>query len=642
MDHDRTHAHDDPARGRDRGSVLDPGAVGRSAPTDDLVGGRGPMPSGLSPAGDALPDALRGQFEASLGHDLGHVRVHTGSASAAAAEAVNARAFALGNNIHFGAGEYDPGSADGQRLIAHEAVHTVQQAGAAPRAQFKLAVSSPGDAHEVEADALADQMVAARPVTAGPMAVAAGVARKPVTAAARGIYRWAAGNEYGFRRYTEAPGVKENPKDPWLGGPQNYNAAVAPAAVTPGDAPADIDAGPMKTGSWPEPLNGIGANNKDVGLPPRTVVLKATDAIKALHGNCDGAVINHNALGAKIRDYATAADQIKPGGALGPAPEGLNWGKPSSGPKDLGSVTDRQRPIGSSTSIGETFHGNQVAGIGDKTIAAARQGTASELLVKARNADEAVVTAVDAHARYIREDIKDAASAVVEAARGLEMIDEQQKSAEAGEKKDDLTSEKNEAVGIFQMVVGGMTKIAALAAAPDKGAMAKDQGKAGLLFLAEKVITEQFDDQIKAQEAIVKNVRVRLRALDRARGAAGLAKAEETLSRVSRAIAPKRVAVRDALTARQAAYDAAAAETKKQAIAPGADPQAGAPYADRAGLAYAVGRGTNAGIAAFERALATMKGHAASYGAERDRWAERLASAQQVAFGANVTATEAD
>lgn len=61
------------------------------------------------------------------------------------------------------AGEYDPHSADGQRLIAHEAVHTVQQAGSAPRTQHKLEVSSPGDAHEIEADSLAEKMVAPQP-----------------------------------------------------------------------------------------------------------------------------------------------------------------------------------------------------------------------------------------------------------------------------------------------------------------------------------------------------------------------------------------------------------------------------------------------------------------------------------------------
>src|SRR6185437_3995958 len=41
----------------------------------------------------------------------------------------------------------------------HEVVHTVQQQGATPTTQFKLDVSQPGDALEVEADRAAATMV---------------------------------------------------------------------------------------------------------------------------------------------------------------------------------------------------------------------------------------------------------------------------------------------------------------------------------------------------------------------------------------------------------------------------------------------------------------------------------------------------
>jgi nucleoid-associated protein YgaU len=112
-------------------------------------------------SGAPLPAGLRGKFEGGLGVDLGDVRVHTGGESAAAAQAVGARAFAVGNNVHFGRGEFDPGSKAGEHLLAHEVVHTVQQRGAsAPAAQHKLEVSAPGDAAEVEADSLADSLVA--------------------------------------------------------------------------------------------------------------------------------------------------------------------------------------------------------------------------------------------------------------------------------------------------------------------------------------------------------------------------------------------------------------------------------------------------------------------------------------------------
>ncbi len=126
-------------------------------------------------SGSLLPETLQRKFEGSLGVDLGGVRVHTGAESAAANESVSARAYTLGNDIHFGAGQYDPSSTAGQHLIAHEVAHTVQQTGGMGRqAQFKLDVSEPGDAMESEADSAADAMVAGQRTT---VSSASGVAR---------------------------------------------------------------------------------------------------------------------------------------------------------------------------------------------------------------------------------------------------------------------------------------------------------------------------------------------------------------------------------------------------------------------------------------------------------------------------------
>lgn len=116
--------------------------------------------------GAALPDGVRDRFEGSLGADLGGVRVHTGGESAAAAESLNAQAFAVGNDIHFAAGRYQPDDPFGMHLLAHEVAHTQQQAGGSPGAQLKdLDVSRPGDASELEADRAADAMVRGEPTT---------------------------------------------------------------------------------------------------------------------------------------------------------------------------------------------------------------------------------------------------------------------------------------------------------------------------------------------------------------------------------------------------------------------------------------------------------------------------------------------
>jgi hypothetical protein len=115
-----------------------------------------------SSTGFPLPDPLKRRFEDTLGADLSSVRVHTGYSSERAADAVAAKAYTMGNDIHFGAGHYDPSSTEGQHLLAHEVVHTVQQSGAVHGVQSKLQVSAPGDSLEHEADRAADAMIAGR------------------------------------------------------------------------------------------------------------------------------------------------------------------------------------------------------------------------------------------------------------------------------------------------------------------------------------------------------------------------------------------------------------------------------------------------------------------------------------------------
>lgn len=63
-------------------------------------------------------------FEPRLGRDLSQVRIHTDKQ---AAQAVNARAFTVGNDIVFGVGQYAPGTTAGRQMLAHELTHVVQQ-----------------------------------------------------------------------------------------------------------------------------------------------------------------------------------------------------------------------------------------------------------------------------------------------------------------------------------------------------------------------------------------------------------------------------------------------------------------------------------------------------------------------------------
>jgi hypothetical protein len=77
--------------------------------------------------GAALPDPLRSAMEASFGADFSAVRIHAGPAADELNRSMQARAFTVGHDIFFSEGAYRPRTASGQRLLAHELAHTVQQ-----------------------------------------------------------------------------------------------------------------------------------------------------------------------------------------------------------------------------------------------------------------------------------------------------------------------------------------------------------------------------------------------------------------------------------------------------------------------------------------------------------------------------------
>jgi hypothetical protein len=78
---------------------------------------------------------LGSEVPATGNHDFSAVRVHSGPRAAAAAHAVQARAYTVGRDIVFGDGEYAPSTAEGKRLLAHELTHALQQTGAPTRLQ---------------------------------------------------------------------------------------------------------------------------------------------------------------------------------------------------------------------------------------------------------------------------------------------------------------------------------------------------------------------------------------------------------------------------------------------------------------------------------------------------------------------------
>lgn len=68
-------------------------------------------------------------MENELGSDFGDVRVHTGPSADSLAGRLDAVAFTMRNDIFFARGRYSPGTREGDRLLAHELVHVIQQNG---------------------------------------------------------------------------------------------------------------------------------------------------------------------------------------------------------------------------------------------------------------------------------------------------------------------------------------------------------------------------------------------------------------------------------------------------------------------------------------------------------------------------------
>ena len=143
----------------------DEGTAGTTSPVLEVVGRGG---------GEPLDSGTRGRMEQTFGTDLSNVRVHTGTKAAASATAVQARAYTVGEEIVFGPGQYQPGSASGQRTLAHELTHVVQQrngpVSGTPTGDG-ISVSHPSDTFEQAAEANAERVMSSgrgEPEAGGP------------------------------------------------------------------------------------------------------------------------------------------------------------------------------------------------------------------------------------------------------------------------------------------------------------------------------------------------------------------------------------------------------------------------------------------------------------------------------------------
>jgi hypothetical protein len=133
-----------------------------ASPVQGVVGSGG---------GSPLPADTRAGMESAFGASFDHVRVHTDDRASKSAEAVGAHAYTVGSDVVFKSGQYNPSTPTGQRTIAHELAHVVQQSqgpvdGTDAGGGIKL--SSPSDRFEQAAEDTADQVMSSVQRQTGP------------------------------------------------------------------------------------------------------------------------------------------------------------------------------------------------------------------------------------------------------------------------------------------------------------------------------------------------------------------------------------------------------------------------------------------------------------------------------------------
>ena len=119
-----------------------------------------------SGGGQPLEESFRERMEEHLGADFSDVRVHTDSRADNSARSLHAQAYTVGSDIAFRSGNYNPATETGQRMLAHELTHVVQQRSGpvdGTPVGGGLKVSHPSDRFEQEAERSADAFMSAAP-----------------------------------------------------------------------------------------------------------------------------------------------------------------------------------------------------------------------------------------------------------------------------------------------------------------------------------------------------------------------------------------------------------------------------------------------------------------------------------------------
>ena len=127
-----------------RSSLMDGGPIS-SEISEEINSKRG--------SGGSLDSSVQAEMSSQMGRDFSDVSVHTDSQSDHLNKDLGAKAFTTGKDIFFSEGAYQPGSTDGNQLLAHELTHVVHQDGSNPSGDLTLGPAN--DSYEQEADQMA-------------------------------------------------------------------------------------------------------------------------------------------------------------------------------------------------------------------------------------------------------------------------------------------------------------------------------------------------------------------------------------------------------------------------------------------------------------------------------------------------------
>lgn len=98
--------------------------------------------------GQEMPQGLQSMMEHGFNHDFSNVRIHTDASASEMSGNIHAKAFTHGNDIYFNQGQFNPGTQEGQRLVAHELTHVVQNSNKVARNAMDTAYELDSSYHD--------------------------------------------------------------------------------------------------------------------------------------------------------------------------------------------------------------------------------------------------------------------------------------------------------------------------------------------------------------------------------------------------------------------------------------------------------------------------------------------------------------